>query len=277
MKTVVNTVGKNEDGVVGDLQLAVLSPSAKQRVDADLYRRKVFHDALKAGVMVEAQLGKYLKAMDLWDDTRQAESDRLRRSLDEGELAIRKGGIKESEMRVRAIQMSRDRAALQDLRSIFTDLKRNTAEAVADEAHFNFLVSCTTVYNTGRFEGRPYFTRDGISPSVDAYVERSTEQVAYDAATKLSEILYGTASSLLASLPENDFLLKHKFVDAEFNFVDKDGKKVDEKGRRIDEEGFLIDSEGRRVDSEGVPIDAEGRYAVEFTPFLDDEGNPIES
>ena len=38
--------------------------------------------------------------------------------------------------------------------------------------------------------------------------------------------------------------------------------------RYINEDGEFIDVDGHRIDKDGLPV-------VEFSPFLDDEGNPI--
>lgn len=259
----------------GDLGLAIVAPSADVKQKARLYHAKAFREAVESGAMIREQLETYLRKNKMWDDARQAEYERLRRSILANERRLAGGGIKLSEARQVALDMKRYREELQELLSQRNRIDVNTADAIAEQAQFNYLVSACTVYNEGPKEGRPYFTKDGLNYSVDDYIEKGTEQVAFDAASELSKLMYGHESDILGQLPENEFLKKYKFVDEEFHLIDKQGRRVDEQGRLVDEEGYFIDEEGNRVDSEGNRVDEQGKYIVEFSPFLDDEGNPL--
>jgi len=89
-------------------------------------------------------------------------------------------------------------------------------------------------------------------------------------------MLYGIDPDYEKRLPENEFLKKYKFVDDQLNYIDKKGRRVDSEGRLVNEDGRYINEDGKLVDIEGNLVDEEGNYIVEFTPFLDDEGKPIE-
>ena len=54
--------------------------------------------------------------------------------------------------------------------------------------------------------------------------------------------------------------------------IDNDGKHIDEEGYYIE---WLEDGTSRRVDVNGNIINSDGTPQLEFTPFLDDDGNPI--
>jgi hypothetical protein len=88
--------------------------------------------------------------------------------------------------------------------------------------------------------------------------------------------MYGLDSDFEKKLPENKFLITYKLVNEDLEYVDSKGRPVDEEGRLIDENGRFINEEGKFVDKDGNLVDDKGDYVIEFKPFLDDEGKPIE-
>jgi hypothetical protein len=282
LKKVFETTGINEDKVEGPLKLAVKAPSARNKADAQLYRAKTYSEAVRAGAMLRAELNKYLRDRELWDDKQEAEFERLRKSVVEGEKVLETKRhpdgrpVRLSEAREIALRVRREREALQGLLGVRNGIDANTADAIADNASFNFLVAACTVYQEGRFVGKPYFTTDAIIGSVDVYIERGSEQVAIDAATNLSELLYGSEKDLLEKLPENQFLKQFKFVNEDLQLVNKDGHLISESGKLIDKEGYYVNEDGHRIDIEGNLVTDDGRYVADSEAyFLDDEDNPI--
>lgn len=269
------TGGRDEDGASAEVELAVKPPSAKARQAARIVYAKAYGDAVDRGVKIKQQIDGVLRQAALWNDDRKDEYDRLLKSLRDGELRLDRGDMELAEARELAIAMSRQRNELRGLLAIRSEVENNTADAIAEQAMFNHYVASCTVRASGRLSGRPYFTSDGVAPSVDVYLERGSDPDARDAAAKVGEMLYGSDESLLREIPENKFLIEYGFVDDELNFVDEDGKRVDDKGRPVDEDGFLLDEEGHRIDQEGRRIDANGKYVVEFKPFLKD-GKPVD-
>jgi hypothetical protein len=256
-----------------EVELAVVLPSAKVKQHGRIVHARAYNDAVQGGAMLREELEGHLRKSKLWDDERQAEYDRLRNILLDGEKTLARKNIKLKDARKLAIDMSKARVDLQDLLAQRNRVDQNTADAIADQAQFNFFVANCTVYND---TGKPVFTFDGHACNTDAYVEKGTEQHAIDAATKLSEMMFGSDKDILEKLPENQFLKKYKFVDDSYHLVDEQGRKVDEKGRLVDQEGRFVDPQGNYVDADGVPVDADGRYIAEEDGFfLDDEGNPI--
>jgi hypothetical protein len=253
--------------------LAVESPSAHVKNNARFAYARAWSDALKKGAMLLAKLDSYLREQEIWDDTREAEYERLVTALREGENKLRGGNIKLGEAKAIALKMSTDRAELAALVSVRNEIEANTAEKLAESHQFNFLVAHCTVYDDS---GKPYFTKDGMNHSVEDYVERGTEPAAIAAATKLAEMMYGTDADVLGKLPENVFLKTYGFVNDKYQLVNKQGKLVDEDGRLIDENGRYINEAGEFVNARGERVDDSGRTLVEFKPFLDDEtGEPV--
>jgi hypothetical protein len=163
---------------------------------------------------------------------------------------------------------------LQDLLSQRNRVDGNTADAIADQAQFNYFVASCTVHNEGS-GGKPVFTKDSEHSNVDDYIERGTDPAAIIAASKLAELMYGSDKEVLEKLPENQFLRRFKFVDDELHLVNDRGQRVDDKGRLVDEEGRFVNEDGEYVDSEGNRVDKDGRFVIDEEPFLDDDGKPI--
>lgn len=247
-------------------KFSVIMPSAEGQKEASKVYNTAFSDAIKAKALVRAKLDDVLVEQGLWDGKKQQSFNDLQNAILEGERKLAKGGIPLSKAKAIALQMKKDRSDLRELISVKTNLDTHTAEGQADNARFNYLVSCCLVYSDTK---EPYFK------GYQDYLNRATEPVAILAAQYLASMLYGLDSDYEEKLPENKFLVKYKFVDDKLRLVNSEGKLVDEDGRLIDENGRFINDKGDFVDKEGNVVDAKGDYVVEFQPFLDDEGKPI--
>ena len=93
-------------------------------------------------------------------------------------------------------------------------------------------------------------------------------------------MLYDLDPNYDKNLPENKFLKDYKFVDKELRLVNDDGHLVDSEGRLINDEGRFIayddDGEEYFIDRDGSALTEGGDYVVEFEPFLDDSGDPVD-
>lgn len=282
MKT-VQTTGRDREGNEGDLTLRVEAPSGATRSRAQVYRAKVYGEALDAGAKMSQQIQALLRRARLWDDDMERRHDELRRKILDGEKLLETKRhpdgkpVRLREAKEVALSISHARADLQALLSVGNEARANTADALASQAEFNFFVANCTVYVGGKWDGYPYFTRDGLTPSVDAYLERSDEKAARDAASALADLLYGTELEILSRLPEYVFLKKYNFVDDKLRLIDEQGRLVDEKGRLVNEDGLLVDGEGHLVDADGNRRAEDGSYLPEEgASFLDDDGNPVD-
>ena len=251
---------------------AVRIPKVQDIKEANELRSRTFNEALSRGDLLRDQLESELRKRSLWNDDREMEYQTLRKEVLDGEYRLEKGGIKLSNAKKVALEMAEKREKMVTLLSSRTDLDSNTCEGKADAARFNYLFSCCLVYEE---DDTPYFPN-----KLDDYLENQDDPVAAEGATQYYYLISG-ADTLDETLPENVFLKKFKFVDQQNRLIDKEGRLIDDEGNHIDENGFFIkwDKSGKaiQVDANGRKVNDEGRFAVKATPFLDDDGKPIDT
>lgn len=245
-----------------DIRAATL---ADQRESQKVYNQ-AFSDAVKSGSIVRAKLDDLLKDQGLWDDKKEIQFKTLQKQILDSEKKLAKGGISLKDAKNTAIQIQEYRNDLRDLIAVKTNLDSHTAEGQADNARFNYLVSACVVYKNN---GNKYFK------NYEDYLNRAADPVSLIAAQKLASIMYGLDSDFEKKLPENKFLIKYKFVNDNLELIDDKGRLVDADGRLIDQNGRFINEDGKFVDKDGNLVDESGDFVVEFEPFLDDNGNPI--
>lgn len=249
-----------------EVELTVVSPPLKDRKEADKIYNNTFTEALQSKAVVRARLDDLLVDQGLWDDSKQQKFETLQKEILDNERRLAKGGISLKQAKEIALEMKKLRSKLRDLISVKTNLDVHTAEGQADNAKFNYLVYACTLHKG---------TNNKFFSSYENYLERANEEVAVLAAQTLANMIYGLDANYEQKLPENKFLMDYKFVDSELRLINKEGKLVDEEGRLVDENGRFINEKGEFVDKFGNLLTKDGQYDVEFTPFLDDEGNPV--
>jgi len=249
-----------------EVEIYVVTPSSTDQKEGNKVFQKTFNEALKNGSVVRARLDDLLIEQGLWDEKKQIEFNTLQRQILDAERALDKGGIPLVKAREIAIQMKRDRAELRELISVKTSLDTHSAEGQAESERFNYYVYACTYYSENRKR---------VFETYEDYLNNNTEGPAIRAAQNLANLLYGLEEDFESKLPENEFLLKYKFVDKDLRFINKEGKLVDFEGRLINENGRFIDEEGNYVDKYGNRIDEDGNYEVDFQPFTDENGKPV--
>lgn len=261
-----NTFKVIKDGV--EVELLVKSPSPKNTRESQKAYNRAFTDALNSGSIVRARLDDVMKEQKLWNDKQEQQYQTIQKKLLDNERVLAKGGIPLSQAKTHAIEMQKLREELKELITEKTTLDAHTAEGQADNAKFNFLVSACVVYKE---TNQPFFE------GYEDYLKRAVEPAAIIGAQKLANMLYGLDDDFEKNLPENKFLHEYKFIDDNLRPINSDGRLVDHEGRLIDEYGRFIDKDGNRVDIDGNPLDDEENYKLEFSPFLDDNGKPIDN
>jgi hypothetical protein len=250
---------------------AVRRPKVEEIRKANEVRSKAFNEALQRGDMLREQLESELRKRKLWSDSREKTYQALRKKVLDGEYKLKAGGIKLSRAKKVALEMADARAEMVSLLSSRTDLDSNTCEGKADAARFNYLFAVCLVYDDN---GEPYFEN-----GLDDYLLNQDDAVAAAGASHFYYLLSGS-DDVDNQLPENQFLQRFSFVNDDNNLVDEDGKLVNREGKHVDENGSLIrwidDENFESVDTEGRTVNDEGDYDVDFKPFLDDGGDPIE-
>jgi len=256
----VTVEGKERD-------VSVRSPSLQDQREGQKVYNQAFTDAIKSKSVVRAKMEDVLTEQGLWDSQKQARLAELQQELLESERRLAQGGISLKEAKDVAMKMKETRDEIRELIGSRSSLDNHSAEGQADNAKFNYLVSACVVYND---------TKQPVFKNMEEYLNRATESVAIQGAQNLANMLYGLDSDYENNLPENKFLKKYKFVDEKLRLINKQGKLVDEDGRLIDDNGRFINDSGEFVDKFGNKVDLDGNYIVEFKPFLDDDGNPVQ-
>jgi len=256
---------------VGGKKYAVRRPKVEEIRKANEVRSKSFNEALQRGDMLREQLESELRKRKLWSDSREETYQELRKKVLDGEFKLKGGGIKITRAKKIALEMADARSEMVTLLSSRTDLDSNTCEGKADAARFNYLFAVCLVYDDNE---EPYFEN-----GLDDYLLNQDDLVAVTGASHFYYLLSGS-EDVDNQLPENQFLQRFNFVNEDGGLIDKDGRTVDREGRHVDENGSLInwidDENFEYVDTEGRIVNDEGDYDVEFKPFLDDDGDPIE-
>ena len=254
----VTVDGKEQDYLVR-------SPTVEDQREAQKVYNQAFTDALKNKAIVRAKMDEFLEEQGLWNDEKKQNYEMLQKDLLTKEQKLSRGGIKLSDAKQLAFEMSEIRSKMRELIGSRTSLDNHSAEGQADNARFNYLAS-VCIRNR---DNSAYFA------NLEDYLAKSGDDVAIVGAQTLAAMMYGLDNNFEKNLPENKFLIKYKFVDNELRFINKDGKLVDKDGRLVDENGFFVNEKGERVDKYGSLLDKNGEYLVEHQPFLDDNGNPI--
>lgn len=255
---------------VGEVELAIMRPTADQNENATMEYNRVFSKCLQSGALLREKLEDFMRVQKLWDDQKEQEYLKLIGRINDGEKQLSQGGIKLAEARGIAIDMRKARAELQHLIAKKNSLDVNTAQGQAEQARFNYLLVECLVYSS---DGSRYY--QNVSDYLEKQVSGQDNGIGLQAAEKFGNLYYGLDSQFENHLPENRFLKQWKFIDDKLRLVDKQGRTVNENGHLIDDYGRLVNEEGNLVDTKGNPLTEFGDYDFEPKPFLDDSGKPI--
>lgn len=253
-----------EDGADKTVKIYVTRPNNNTIKNADRYRAKTWNQCITDGVLTKKELAKILKERGIWDQSKEDEETEIVRKLQELEKSINGVGVSDKKMKLsdgqkKAIEMRILRNALRELISEKISMEENTAEALSDNAKFDYFVADCTFYENGQ----------KVYSSVEDYNQKSSNEIAFAAAGALAEMMYQLDSKFEDNLPENKWLKNHSLVNQEGRLVDKDGNLVDVNGRRINDLGHYLDDQGRRVDIDGNLLNEDGTY-VEQAEYEDD-------
>jgi hypothetical protein len=246
------------------MKIVVKKPTPTVLSEAQHKGAVVWTKCLRDGILTKKELEALLEDRGIWDGEKKAEQKaitdeitRLERLLFLGQKGSK---MKRSQGRDIAVKMREQRVKLTQLLAEKMSMEANTAEALSENAKFDFLVSKCT-FDEG---GTPYFEDQ------EDYEAKADGEVAFAAAQALASILYALDEGFESKLPENVFLQKFDFVDEDMSLVNKAGEKVDKDGKRINDEGHYIDDDGHRIDKDGFKLDENGLYVSEIT-FEDDK------
>jgi hypothetical protein len=248
-------------------------PDTQITKEGQLAYNKAFREALQSGAILRQRLSQVMTEQGLWDEQKEAEYVQVLEDISSLEKTLQKGGISLSDARDVAIEMRQKRAEFRALIAERSSMDNNTAEGQADNERFSHLVYKCLLDD----KGKELFT------SKEHYETFAAEPYVVSAAAQLAEKLYGLDPDYESNLPENKFLTDYKLADESLRLVNKEGHLIviDQDGneRLINEDGRYVayDDSGEQyfIDINGEKVSEEGEYEVEFSPFLDDSGNPI--
>ena len=250
------------------VKIVVKRPGNKVSNEAQRKGALVWTQCVREGVMTKKELKNYMKDRGIWDTDKESEEKQLVDKIGDLEkelyLGTKAGKIKASKGKDLAIQMRITRNELRELLSERIGLEGNTAESLSDNARFDYMVANCTYYENG----------ERVYRDLDDYEQRAEDEIAFEAATTLAEMIYVVDKDFEKKLPENKFLSKFEYVNDDLSLVNKEGTTVDTEGRRINDEGHYLDEDGNRVDIDGNLLDEDGAYVPQVT-YLDENGKPI--
>ena len=252
------------------ISITVKKPGNQLLSRAQRIAAKAWNECVSDGIMTKKELQKFMEKHGIWnDDKDKEEKEKIKQITDyEKKLYLKDGRSKKmklSEAKEIAIKMRIARSELRDLIAERIGMESNTAEALSDNTRFDFLVANCTFDENGQ---------NKVYSSLDDYLEKSDDDVAFAAATALAQLMYSIDKDVEANLPENRFLSKFKYVNEDLSLVDSEGNRVDAKGRKVDESGYYVNDEGKRIDVDGNLLDDEGNYIPSVT-YTDDSGKII--
>lgn len=248
-----------ENGESKEVEIYIQRPNNNVLKLADRQKSKVWNQCIQDDILTKKELAVLMRKRGIWDDKKDQEENRITKEIValEKELYAGKDGKskpKVSEGRDIAIQIRRKRSELRDLIGERIGLEENTADNLADNARFDFLVAHCTYYKNGNLVYKDY----------DEYNNKSADEIAFEAANLLGKMLYNLDGDFEKNLPENKFLTKFGLVNSDLSLVDPNNpdQLIDTTGKRIDEEGYYLDDNGKRVDRDGVKLTSEGNYEL---------------
>jgi hypothetical protein len=138
-----------------EVELRTRKPRLDEIREGQKIHTKTFHDAIKAGAILRIRLDDVMKEQGLWNDEKEIEVRTLQREIADLEVKLLKGGIAYSQGEKIAFELIEKRDKIKESIAIRLAYDSKTAEAIAEDARNDYLVSVCTVYNSGDY--RPFF------------------------------------------------------------------------------------------------------------------------
>lgn len=255
---------KVKDENNNEITIMVKKPNSKVLSEAQHVAAKAWTDCVRDKIMTKQELKNFMYQNGIWSAAKDAEQFAITEKINklEKELYIGKSpgqSMKVSEAKDIAIEMRILRLQLRDLIAEKMSLEQNTAESLADNAKFDYIVAKSTFHENGEL----------VYKSIEDYNDNSDSSIAFAAATAMAELLYSLDKDFEANLPENKFLVSQKLVNEDLSLINNDGETVDTNGRRINALGHYINDEGKRIDVDGNLLDENGNY-IPSVQYIDD-------
>jgi len=243
--------------VLEEIKIFVKKPTNNILSVSDKYKAKVWNECLSDGILTKMELSRLMEKRNIWNKDMENEQDDILKEIAdlEKDLYLGSGDGKKKTVKQgqdTAIEIRKQRMKLRDLIAQKIMLEENTAESIAENGKFDYLVSECTFHEDG----------ERVYQSVEEYNNRDTDDISTTAATELARMLYNIDKDFEKNLPENKWLEKFELVDSDLHIVNKEKQKVDINGLRVDDEGNYINDDKKRVDKEGNLLEEDGTYVL---------------
>ena len=230
-------------------QYFIKDATADQTIEAQRVYTKEFKKAVESGAILKKSLEEHMRNQGLWDDEMAEKYTDLVKQSADLEYKIKSGAYKKaSELRDKAFELKKIRGELTALLSVRNSMDSVTAEGLADNERFFYLVSACVC---------DYLTQKPVFSSLQDYKDQADSELAVKCASEYANIIYGLDENYQDAFVENKLLKR-------LNLLNNKGELINRKGQRVDIDGNLIDEEGSRIDSDGNRID------INNNPVLDD-------
>jgi hypothetical protein len=230
-------------------KIVVRKPKQKDFQDAKIYASGIFKRLYESGdVVLRSSVNEHLEKLGLWNKDKEDKLAKLNKEIVAAESKLKRGGIKLSEARTIAIDLKTKRRERTILLIATTELDSKTLEGQMENAEFDFLVS------------RAIYNEDGtlVFQSVDDYLESESDYIA-EAAAKAANLIHNFDNEWELKLPENSFLLNHKWKTGKaFAVVE-------------DKQLFLLDEDGNKILQKPENGESNSKEEETFVEFLEDE------
>lgn len=243
-----------EDGSI--VKLFVARPSAQSIRKADIYRAKIWNECLDEGIKTKEELSIVMEKRGIWGKDQQKEEIEIVENLTKLEKQLYLGDGKKKipidNGKKIAVQMRVLRNSLRQLLIEKNNFEQNTAETIADNARFDYLVSSCSFYENGQ----------KVYKDIDEYNNKASDDISFALAGALAEMMYSYNPDDENSLPENQWLKHFNLVNDKGSLVNDKEELVDLDGRKINDLGHYVNTKGERVDIEGNLLDERGNYVI---------------
>ena len=240
--------------------------TADQTIEAQRVYTKEFKKAVENGAILKQSLEEHMVNQGLWNEEMQEKYTALIKESADIEYQIKSGAYKKaSELRDKAFELKGIRNELTALLSVRNSMDSVTAEGLADNERFFYLVSAC-VYD--------YLTQKPVFSSLQDYKDQADSELAVICASEYANVAYGLDENYQDSFIENKLLKKLNLLNDKGQLVNRQGQRVDVEGNLLDEEGARIDADGNRIDINNNPLLDDS--VVDELEFEDDLAEDIE-
>lgn len=260
---------KNRESVTlsDGTEVVVVVPSPSQNVEATKVYNRKWKEYVNSDIMTNRELSEVLTKRGLISTDRDQKLLALQKDILETARKLKSGknGFKSLEEAKQAAWDSKGkRLDMLRLLSETNEYAQHTAEAMAENDRFNYLVSVCSLQ-----DDKPYFD------DLEDYLVRREDKDVFLIAGKFSALINSYEEDTSFQTEEDKFLFRYGSIDSKGRKINEQGKLIDSEGRLIDENDRYVNDVGDFVDMNGNPVDADGVYVVDFEDFTNESGEVI--